>query len=103
MSDAIPVTVKILDKDYRIACPAEEQNALLASADLLNNRMRELKESGNVIGTDRIAVMAALNMTHEMIELKDDSSSVSQSLSKRLRKMQEKIEDALQDTKQLEI
>ena len=103
MSDAIPVTVKILDKDYRIACPAEEQNALLASADLLNSRMRELKESGNVIGTDRIAVMAALNMTHEMIELKDDSSSVSESLSKRLRKMQEKIEDALQDTKQLEI
>ncbi len=103
MSDSIPVTVKILDKDYRIACPAEEQNALLASADLLNSRMRELKESGNVIGTDRIAVMAALNMTHEMIEIKDDSSSISQSLSKRLRKMQEKIEDALQDTKQLEI
>lgn len=103
MTDSIPVTVKILDKDYRIACPAEEQNALLASADLLNNRMQELKESGNVIGTDRIAVMAALNMTHEMIEMKDDSSSISQSLSKRLQKMQEKIEDALQDTKQLEI
>lgn len=103
MTDSIPVTVKILDKDYRIACPAEEQNALLASADLLNSRMRELKEGGNVIGTDRIAVMAALNMTHEMIEIKDDSSSVSQSMSKRLRKMQEKIEDALQDTKQLEI
>jgi len=103
MADSIPVTVKILDKDYRIACPAEEQNALLASADLLNSRMRELKEGGNVIGTDRIAVMAALNMTHEMIEIKDDSSSVSQSMSKRLRKMQEKIEDALQDTKQLEI
>ncbi len=103
MADSIPVTVKILDKDYRIACPAEEQNALLASADLLNSRMRELKEGGNVIGTDRIAVMAALNMTHEMIEIKDDSSSVSESMSKRLRKMQEKIEDALQDTKQLEI
>lgn len=103
MTDSIPVTVKILDKDYRIACPAEEQNALLASADLLNSRMRELKEGGNVIGTDRIAVMAALNMTHEMIEIKDDSSSVSQSMTKRLRKMQEKIEDALQDTKQLEI
>jgi len=103
MADSIPVTVKILDKDYRIACPAEEQNALLASADLLNSRMRELKEGGNVIGTDRIAVMAALNMTHEMIEIKDDSSSISQSMSKRLRKMQEKIEDALQDTKQLEI
>jgi len=103
MSDSVPVSVKILDKDYRIACPPEERNALLASADLLNTRMRELKEGGNVIGTDRIAVMAALNMTHEMIELKDDSSSVSQSLNKRIVKMQNKIEETLQDTKQLEI
>lgn len=103
MAESVPVSVKILDKEYRIACPADERNALLASADMLNTRMQDLKDSGNVIGTDRIAVMAALNMTHEMIELQDDSSSVSKTLNKRVAKMQEKIEETLQDTKQLEI
>lgn len=103
MTDSVPVSVKILDKEYRIACPPEERNALLASADMLNTRMRELKEGGNVIGTDRIAVMAALNMTHEMIELKDDSSTATKTLNKRISKMQEKIEETLQDSKQLEI
>ncbi len=103
MADSLPVNVKILDKEYRIACPPDERNALLASADMLNTRMRDLKDGGNVIGTDRIAVMAALNMTHEMIELKDDSSSASETLTKRIAKMQEKIEETLQDTKQLEI
>ena len=64
MSDEIyaHVNVKILEKEYQISCPAEERKALVDSAELLNRKMREIRDSGKVVGLDRIAVMAALNM-----------------------------------------
>ncbi len=56
-----------MDKEYRIACPEEEKDNLRASADLLNNKLNEIKQAGSVIGTERIAIMAALNMSHEIL------------------------------------
>ncbi len=103
MAEQVPVTVKILEKDYRIACPENEQNSLLASADLLNSKMKEFRDSGKAIGTDTIAVMAALNLTHELLENKSAIDSSGQNITKRLKVMQEDIETALQDTKQMEI
>lgn len=64
------VFVKILDKDYQVACPREERSALQQSAELLDERMREIKRSGSVIGLERIAVMAALNLSHELLQAK---------------------------------
>ena len=61
------VEVKILDKEYLVACPQEEQEALLRSARHLDTKMREIRASGKVFGTERIAVMAALNITNEML------------------------------------
>ncbi len=103
MSEPVPVTVKILEKDYRIACPENEQNSLLASADLLNSKMKEFRDSGKATGTDTIAVMAALNLTHELLESKSTLDSSDQTITKRLKVMQDDIENALQDTKQMEI
>lgn len=103
MAETIPVKVKILEKDYRIACPENEQNSLLASADLLNSKMKEFRDSGKAIDTDTIAVMAALNLTHELLENSNVSVTTTGSITKRINVMQDDIESALQDAKQMEI
>lgn len=85
------VEVKILDKEYLVACPPEEQEALLRAARHLDNKMREIRTSGKVFGTERIAVMAALNMTHELLE-RDTMSDATSTL---LKAMDSKLENAL--------
>ena len=62
--DARPLSVRILEKEYMVACQPEERNELLDSAEFLNGRMREIRDSGKIVGLDRIAVMAALNLAH---------------------------------------
>lgn len=66
----LAITVNILDRDYQIACKSEEKESLLAAAKFLDQKMREIRDRGNVIGIDRIAVMAALNITHDFLQLK---------------------------------
>ena len=67
MSDAKTVTVSILDKDYQVSCQANEVPALQRSAEYLDKKMREMRENSNVFGLDRVAVMAALNLTNELL------------------------------------
>ena len=85
--------VHILDKEYLIACPPEEQQALQQSAQHLDNQMRAIRSSGKVHGLERIAVIAALNITHEFIK-KDQAHSSSQGTALRLAT---KIDDFLKD------
>ncbi|MBU2873391.1 cell division protein ZapA [Marinobacter salexigens] len=85
------VEVKILDKEYLVACPAEEQEALIRAARHLDSKMREIRTGGKVFGTERIAVMAALNMTHELLE-RDTMSDATSTL---LKAMDSKLENAL--------
>ena len=92
---SIPVMVRILDKDYRVSCQRGEEDALRNSAHYLDQKMREIKHSGKVIGSDRIAVMAALNITHELLEQKGHENTGSQAVSRRLQTMQEKIDIVL--------
>lgn len=101
--DVKPVTVQILDKDYLVSCPEEERAALVASAQYLDGKMREIRASGKVVGADRIAVMAALNIAHELLDrqgLKDDFQTT---VSTRIRALQSKIELALNSGNQLEL
>jgi Uncharacterized protein conserved in bacteria len=92
MSDeSIPVTVQILDKDYRIACTAGDEQGLLESARLLDKRMREVRQNGRVIGADRIAVMAALNVIFELMQ----RTTVSAADTARLVRLQDRVEGAL--------
>ena len=63
MTQTQTVTVRILDKDYHIACPISESSNLERAAEYLDTKMREIRLSGKVIGAERIAVMAALNIT----------------------------------------
>ncbi len=67
MSDSKTVTVSILDKDYQVNCKPEEVAALRKSADYLDSKMREMKSASSVIGLDRLAVMAALNITNDLL------------------------------------
>ena len=69
MSDDVkPITVTILDKEYVVGCSEDEREALFSTVEFLNRKMDEQRESGKVIGSERIAVMAALNVAHEYLE-----------------------------------
>ena len=68
------VFVKILDKEYQVACPREERQALVESAQLLDERMKAIRGTGAVIGLERIAVMAALNLSHELLQAKTSTA-----------------------------
>ncbi len=97
------VTVTILDKEYRVACQPGEEEAVMASALHLDERMREIRQTGKIIGTERIAVMAALNMAHDLLTLEQQSKEVDAGLEKRMRQLQEQVEVALNQFNQLEL
>jgi len=97
------VNIKILEKEYQISCPVSERVALLNSAELLNTRMREIRDSGKVIGLDRIAVMAALNMANELLRSRNVGESLEGNAKLRLQAMRERIEGALQAGRQLDL
>ena len=92
-----PVSIKILGKDYRVACSEDEQETLLRSAQELDEQMRKIRDSGTVIGTDRIAVMAALNLTHELRQTQNNDSSPGSGISGRLANLRHKIENVLEN------
>ena len=100
--EPIPVTVRILDKEYRVACEPHEQEGLIESARMLDRSMREIRQTGRVIGIDRIAVMAALNISHELIQLKQEQHSLDEDADRRLRRLQERMADALATQRQLD-
>lgn len=97
------ITIHILDKEYMISCSDEERHDLQRSADYLDTKMREIRDSGKIIGTDRIAVMAALNISHELLNQDGSTASTDASVGTRIRSIQEKIDDALNRSRQLEI
>ncbi len=95
---ANPITVQILDKEYRIACPAGEEEALRKSATFLNNRIIEVRESGKVIGPDRITVMAALNLAHEFLSERNEHEQYTSNISNRMRILHERIDNAIRSS-----
>jgi len=97
------VSVRILEKDYHISCPSEERSDLLDSAEYLNSKMREVRDSGKVVGLDRIAVIAALNMANELIRFRNRDSNLETEVGGRLRIMRERVESALEKGQQLEL
>ncbi len=98
-----PVVVVILGKEYRIACPPEERESLLQSATHLDEKMREIRDRGRTTGSDNIAVMAALNITHELMQKQGNAEKIDSGLSTRVKNLQNKIEAALSNTRQIEI
>jgi len=103
VSEAKPTSVTILDKEYLIACSDEERDLLNDAASLLNERMHEVKTSGKIIGSERIAVLAALNIAHEMLAYKNENKDYTSNVDGVVRRIQDKIDDALMKGGQLGI
>ncbi len=103
MTDAQPINVSILDKDYKVACPPGEQSALLESAKLLDSKMREIRDSGNIVGSERIAVITALNMANDLLKSSHVDKAIGEELPPRLKDLENKISRVLEQAKQLEI
>lgn len=97
------VTVKILDKEYRVTCDKGEFDALQHAAKHLDDKMREIRANGKVLGADRIAVMAALNIAHEFLQQGNEREGMKNAMGHRLRTIQDKIEIALNRNSQLEV
>lgn len=97
MSEAIAhVTIRILDKDFHVTCPADDEQDLLASADFVHRKMREIKDSGKVIGLDRVAVMVALNLANELLSLRGHDRELKNIVDLRIRSMRERLDAALE-------
>ena len=97
-----PVTVKILDKEYLISCSEEEREPLHTAVTYLNAKMLDMKNSGRVIGSERIAVMTALNLAHELLAYKQENDDYTSSVDTMVQRLQSKIDEALVKGRQLE-
>ena len=94
MSAGEPVKVVILDREFHVACATEERSGLLAAARHLDERMREMREASRTLGVDRIAILAALNICHELLEARARASNVDQALAEKLQAIHLKLERA---------
>jgi cell division protein ZapA len=102
-SDSKTLSISIMQKEFQVACPADEEEALLRSAKYLHEQMEGIRSSGKVVGMDRIAVMAALNMANELLS-GESKIQTSQDYAKlRIRTLNDRIETAIADGKQLKL
>lgn len=83
------VSITILDKEYVIGCPDGAEAELFASADHLDKKMREIRDTGKVLGLERVAVLAALNISHELLKSKEEQR---ERIETRLRMLSDKID-----------
>src|SRR5262249_48951912 len=101
--DTARVSVRLLDKEYQVACSLAERADLIQAAELLNRRMREIRDGGKVVGLDRIAVMAALNLANELQKGRSVQNEFVNAASERLRALRQRIESSAEGGHQLEL
>ena len=101
--DAARVSIRILEKEFLIACPHEERSALLDAAEFLDSKMRESRDTGKVVGIDRIAVLAALNMANDLLKSSNKDRRGEAELGNRVRALRERIDGALARGRQQEL
>ena len=94
-NNSIPVTVRIADKEYKISCPEGEHESLLASARRVSDDMKAMRKSGKALGSEKITVMVALNIAHELINAKGSSNNDDTNLLERLDSLQQTVDNAL--------
>ena len=97
------VTISILGRDYQISCPPSEEEALRKSARYLDKQMAKVKKVGSTLAFEKVAVMAALNICHELLQQSEEAEETEISSTDKIQSLQEKIEKALQDSRQIEI
>jgi len=97
------LTLQINGKTYHLRCPKDRQSELFNAANYLDNRMREISDNGQVRGTERVAVLAALNLAHELLISKEKSNEYTSSLGQRIKGLQKKIENSLSLSAHMEL
>ena len=107
MTGEVTVTLSILDKQYQIACKAEEQTDLISAAQYLDKQMRSIRSNGKTVGLERIAVMAAINVSYELQrQIKTEERpdfSAKDTTEEAFLKLKRKVDEALYNLRQLEI
>ena len=98
MSSNEPVSVHILEREYTIGVEPGERSSLMAAAKLLDSKMREVRGSNKMAAVDRVAVLAALNMAHELQQLRDENSARERELSRTLGDLHRKLDGALESS-----
>src|SRR3989338_6555903 len=100
MSETKSMDVSIMGREFRVACPEDEQEELLAAVSYLDRKMREIRDSGKVIGVERIAIMAALNIAHELLTTRTGGFDIGD-FKRRISSMQEQLDQAMLDQEKL--
>jgi len=103
VSEIKPITVHILGNEYHVSSPEDQVPQLQAAAVALDKRMREIKSGGRIVGIERIAVMAALNMAYEIMQEGQTGSKDAISMADRIKKLQSQIDSALASDAQMEL
>jgi cell division protein ZapA len=99
--EAQPIVLHILGKEYRVVCPSGEEEALLTAARYLSKKMEEVKSSGKIIGVERVAVMTALNIAHELLQ-EHSRKEGERELNERIQTLRHKVEAALEECRQID-
>lgn len=89
-----PVNVRLLDREYTVGCAPDERDGLLAAARLLDTRMREIRGTNRMAAVDRVAVLAALNIAHELLQARREGER-EQELARSLGRLNERLDDLL--------
>ena len=95
------VSVRILEKEYQVNCPEDEIDELNASARFLDAQMRGIRDSGKVLGLDRMAVMAALNIANDLLRIRGERETVATTIERKIGELAQRVDSALSDAKQL--
>ncbi len=95
MSEERPISVRIMDIEYRVACSPEDELDLRAAAEQLNATMQDIRDTGKVLGTERVAVMAALNTSYELFKAQRQQTDLDVAMRNRAQQMLGQLDKAL--------
>jgi cell division protein ZapA len=99
-ADSKGLQINVMGREFRVACPENEQKGLLEAVDYLNKKMAEIRDNGKVIGLERIAIMAALNISHELLSTKVGGFDIAE-LKRRMSSMETMLDQAMHDQSKL--
>ncbi len=97
------LTVTIVGKDYQVACPVGEEDSLREAAQYLHSLMESIRSSGRVVGLDRVAVMAALNISNELLQNRREHAAADARVTAQVQKLSDRVADAVSANKQLQL
>ena len=100
-ADSKGLQINVMGREFRVACPEDEQKGLLEAVDYLNKKMNEIRDAGKVIGLERIAIMAALNIAHELLTVKVGGGFDIAEVKRRMNRMETVLDQAMRDQSKL--